>query len=574
MLMRTFLLVLLGMLPPLPSYAQAPPFGWVSSAGGKGNEAVSAIAVDAAGNVYTTGHFTDTADFDPGGLGHDLNAEKGTAFIWKLNASGKLIWARKLDGTAGSYGSSIQVDVAGNVFATGHFSSGSLTFNIGTSTTTLVNRGYSDIYAFKLDSAGNTLWANSYGGAGEEYAGLLALDKYGHILISGNLLGSSDFDPGPGTMILTSAGQSDALILKIDAVSGQLIWARNIGGEANDNGHFIGIDSTGNVYTSGLFEKSADFDPGAGVVRLASAFKRGPGCYLLCLDASGRFSWVRHLDGNEVSVTGLALDSAGHIHISGNFKDTIDFDPGPAAELSVALSYRQFVLKLNARGDLIWHKEIASTAWDNSLALHLDLRGNVYCSGVFSDTLDVDSGPAVHNLIPKGNYELYLFRLSPSGDFNWALSYGSGDEAFYFPYLSITTDVSGNIYTAGSFQDSADFDPWPGTAKRVSQGETDVYILKLGRVGMTGADVRLVDTTAGWLLLAPNPASNLILIKSQHALQAATIFLYNINGQLVRTWGYINGHTFPIDLSMDAPGTYFIDVVVGNEQRRLRFVKQ
>src|SRR5262249_36288313 len=157
------------------------------------------IAVDASGNVYTTGYFTGTADFDPDAGVFNLTAAGSfDIFVSKLSASGNFVWAKVMGGGSDDLGQSISVDASGNVCTTGYFT------------------------------------------------------------------GTADFDPGAGVFNLTAAGYYDIFVSKLDA-SGNFAWAKAIGGTGGDEGYSIAIDSSGNVYTTGAFGGTVDFDPNAGV---------------------------------------------------------------------------------------------------------------------------------------------------------------------------------------------------------------------------------------------------------------------------------------------------------------------
>src|SRR5674476_1418906 len=117
------------------------------------------------------------------------------------------------------------------------------------------------------------VWAKNMGGASDDYVNSIAVDASGNVYTTGYFLGTVDFDPGAGTYNLTSAGGYDIFIIKLDA-SGNFVWAKNMGassGASSDQGFSIAVDASGNVYTTGLFTGTADFDPGAGTYNLTSA---------------------------------------------------------------------------------------------------------------------------------------------------------------------------------------------------------------------------------------------------------------------------------------------------------------
>lgn len=137
----------------------------------------------------------------------------------------------------------------------------------------------------------NYLWAKSMGGIGEDYGSGISVDASGNVYSVGSFYGTVDFDPGVGTFELTSLGGTDIFISKLDS-SGNFLWAKSMGGTAYDQGHGIFIDNLGNVYTTGKFYGTVDFDPGTGVANLT-----GNSVFISKLDRNGNYVWARGVGG-------------------------------------------------------------------------------------------------------------------------------------------------------------------------------------------------------------------------------------------------------------------------------------
>src|SRR5690606_28763621 len=99
-----------------------------------------------------------------------------------------------------------------------------------------------------------------------------------------------DFDPGIGVFNLTSNGSSDVFIQKLD-VSGNFLWAKSFGGGPSSSAaaFSITIDNNGNIYTTGRFWATVDFDPGVGVYNLTSNGRHD--IFIQKLDVNGDFLW-------------------------------------------------------------------------------------------------------------------------------------------------------------------------------------------------------------------------------------------------------------------------------------------
>ncbi|MCF6285500.1 MAG: hypothetical protein L3K26_09955, partial [Candidatus Hydrogenedentes bacterium] len=143
--------------------AQGVEFGFAAGMGGTSGDEGLAVAVDGAGNVYTTGYFQGTVDFDPGaGVSNLTSAGTKDIFVQKLDSAGNFVWAKGFGGTDNDRGFGIVVDASGNVFSTGEFS-GTVDFDPGLGVTELSSAGGLDVFVQKLDAAGDFVWAKGMG---------------------------------------------------------------------------------------------------------------------------------------------------------------------------------------------------------------------------------------------------------------------------------------------------------------------------------------------------------------------------------------------------------------------------
>jgi Concanavalin A-like lectin/glucanases superfamily/Secretion system C-terminal sorting domain len=333
-------------------------FVWAKSMGGVGVDIAYGISVDASGNVYTTGYFTGTADLDPGaGTANLTAAGSNDIFISKLDVSGNFVWAKSIGGTSGDIAYGICVDGSGNVYTTGNYNS-TVDFDPGAGIVILTSTGGNDIFISKLDAAGNFVWAKSMGGSNTDNAYVITVDASGNLYTAGYFTGAADFDPGPGTFNLTSAGSTDIFVSKLD-VAGNFVWAKSMGGTSSDNANGISVDASGNVSTTGSFTGTVDFDPNASTVNLIST--GATDIFISKLDAAGNFVWAKSMGGiNNDIAYGISVDVSGNVYTTGYFAGTADFDPG-AGTINLSSSAGSndiFVSKLNALGQV----NIAATA--------------------------------------------------------------------------------------------------------------------------------------------------------------------------------------------------------------------
>jgi hypothetical protein len=321
----------------------------------------SAIALDGSGNVYVAGNFSGTATFGS----FTLSTGYYDGFATKLNGStGTVLWADDVAHSGyGSNANGIAVDGSGNAYLTGSFT-GPADFDPGPGTYTLTSvalpkgtTGYSqDAFILKLDTNGNFVWAGDLGGNGSDAGNAVAVDGAGNLYVTGYYSATSptkagaDFDPGPGTHILTSAGSDDVFVAKYDT-NRNLVWARSMGGANYDTGNAIALDGSGNVWTTGKFSGTADFDPGAGTYNLTGSTSASS-LFISELNAAGNFAWAGAVavpatgePGSDPG--GVAVDASGDVYVSGEFAGTSNFNPaGGTYNLTSNGGYDFFVVKL------------------------------------------------------------------------------------------------------------------------------------------------------------------------------------------------------------------------------------
>ncbi|MBD2078274.1 DUF4347 domain-containing protein [Phormidium sp. FACHB-592] len=460
-------------------------FVWAKRMGSISGDYASGINVDVSGNIYTTGYYSGTVDFDPGTSTTNLTSTRGSfdIFVNKLDASGNFVWAKGMGSGSDDFGTGISVDSNGNVYTTGYYYEGTVDFDPGAGTTNLTNTGGSDTFVSKLDASGNFVWAKGMGsGSSSVIARGISVDSNGNVYTTGSFSGTADFDPGADTTNLTSTGAgSDIFVSKLDA-SGNFVWAKGMGGNSTDQANGISVDSNSNVYTTGYYGGTVDFDPGAGTTNLTST-GAGSDIFVSKLDASGNFVWAKGMGGNGTDqANGISVDSNGNVYTTGTFNDTVDFDPGtdtfnlaPGGIASIFLS------KLDTAGNLVQAQQFTGGSLGLTPKTVVDREGSVYTVGSFYGTVDFDPGVGLFTLTSAGGADIFISKLNSSGNFVWAK--GLGGSIYDDSANGISIDSNGNVYTTGSFQGTADFDPGIGIMNLTSTGSNEVFVSKLDASG-------------------------------------------------------------------------------------------
>lgn len=185
-----------------------------------------------------------------------------------------------------------------------------------------------------------------------------------------------------------------------------------MGGNSDEKGVSIVVDGAGNVYTTGGYSGTTDFDPGVGYYPMSSVNPSLYDIFVSKLDALGNFVWVKSFSGpNSHQPYAIAIDGANNLYISGVFEGTVDFDPSAAVFnlITTGGSGETFVCKLNNSGNFMWAKNFGGNGYEGSMAL--DGSANVYTTGLFSGLADFDPGMGIYNLKHTGIPFLVLLML-------------------------------------------------------------------------------------------------------------------------------------------------------------------
>jgi hypothetical protein len=561
--------------------AQSPEWLWAKSIGGNSSDGARSMVVDPeSGDVYATGSFSGTVDFDPGEGTFDLiSAGTSNIFITKIDGSGNFVWAKAMGSPDVAYVLSIAFDPAGNrnIYTTGSFQ-GTVDFDPGPDTFNLTSSGISDIFITKLDYSGNFVWARAVGGPDAVYVLSIALDPSGSgdVYITGYFRGTVDFDPGPESFDLTSLGSDDIFISKLDSY-GNFVWAKSLGGSGSDVGRCITIDPTGNgdICTTGWFSGKVDFDPGPNTYNLTAVGRFD--IFISKIDGSGHFVWAKQLGGAGIkdgAGFSIAIDpKSGDIYTTGYFEGTADFDPDKGIFTLVSSGLRDiFISKLDRMGNFLWAKAMGGTGLDagGSIAIDPVGSGDVYTTGYFLGTVDFDSGPGSFNLTSVGPDDIFISKLDDMGNFEWAKSiHGTKEEAAN----TIALDDLGNVYVAGFFNGpTISFDSKILSNAAPTKSTADIFIAKLDPIATSVVNIH---SQPHQIEIYPNPTKDLLRIKvDKEVLDNIKITLFSQSGEVVFSSADNNiSHDIILDISRFPSAIYLVEVIANENKIAKQIVK-
>jgi hypothetical protein len=436
--------------------------------------------VDASGNNYLGGVFQGTDDFDPSaGVYSGSSNGMNDCFIVKMDAQGNFLWARTFGSTGFDNLTAIETDAVGNVYMTGNFA-GTTDFDPGAGVFNLFPTS-ADVFVLKLDASGNFVWAVNFGSVSNDGGNDIHVYGNGEVLITGSCDGITDFNPGPGVFQQFENNYLDgSFLLKLDA-NGDFLWVKTFAPPTSIYGQSFGrsmdVDPSGNIILSGYTQGTIDYDPGPGVYQLTTSDIE---VCLQKMDSNGDFLWAELIGCTSTSMyirNFVTCGSDGSIYLTGMYSLTIDLDPGIGSNEFTANGDQEiFLAKYLPNGNLDWGASIGGIQQDEVNSIAIDELDQVLIAGVFTSEVDFDPGPLTHFETTSGPTKAYILSLSSAGNFNWVHVLSSPVGITAHSLFSVSSE---ELYLAGTFFGTTDFDSGPGNYSLTSSGGNDGFQLKL-----------------------------------------------------------------------------------------------
>jgi hypothetical protein len=267
----------------------------------------------------------------------------------KLNAAGNFVFGKTIGGSLGTFtsggskGRSIHVN-SDKIIISGEFD-GTQDFDPNNGVYNLTSIGQLDCYVLVLDLNGDFVFAKSFGGSGNDIAYSAVSDLSGNIFLGGYFNGTVDFDPNSGISNFSSNGSTDGFILKLSNI-GDYLWCNQIGGSGNDQCLNVELDSQGNIYATGSFMGTVDFDNSVSNFNLNSNGRRD--AFLVAYSSGGSIIYAQNYGGFSDDEGTNIFSSNNEIYLTGYFQNTVDFD-ARANSNSITSSGNQdaFILSLS-----------------------------------------------------------------------------------------------------------------------------------------------------------------------------------------------------------------------------------
>ena len=371
---------------------------WVYTVGGTGADRGRKIALDSSGNIYVAGYYENTVDF---GGGNITSNGSWDAYLLKLNSSGTFQWVKSYGASSNDLGRDVAIDSNDNIYLTGNFR-GTVDFGGGDVSSNPSTNAY--IFLVKFNSSGVFQWVYTAGGTGVDDVRSLALDSSDNPYITGSFQSTVNFGGGN----TTAANTNDLFILKLNSSGAyQNIYTSNI--DTSQKGKGLAVDSSGNVYATGIFQNTVNFGGG----EIISSQRD---IYLLKLNSSLAFQWVKRFAGyhNGSLSTSLGaavtVDEDGNVYSVGQISGT--YNLGGIMQVSGG-NKDAFIVKHDASGTFQWSKTLGGgssmDSYDKAQDIVIDSNGFIITVGQISGNTDfstvggdiIDFGNDAYNWVLK-----------------------------------------------------------------------------------------------------------------------------------------------------------------------------
>ena len=515
---------------------------WFKSWGDSDDDHSFSILNTDINSTYVYGIFKDSLTFNINGTSYVPEASGGfDIFLFKVDSSGSVIWYKTYGSTVSDYGYCIKEDHNGDLIITG-----GIDHLCVFDTMTINSSGQKDIFASKLDTAGNIQWINTIGGKGDDRARSLAIDIENNIYLAGSFRDTVDFNTPSNNIQIANSNSHDVFVLKINT-NGTPMWVNTFGGKEWDQAQSIGIDENDNLYTVGKFKDTI-------VVNNNTIVSNGlSDIFIYQIDSDGNINWFETIGGVLDDVGWYVDVNYCNIMVTGYFQDTVDFNYNTSQNNTMVCGSGTdvYILKL-AKANY------GDTLTEYACGNYTSPSGNsIYnTSGFYSDTLTnscgADSIIHIHLTVDTLNATATniggnTLQANPSNmDYQWYdCNHNVNVQSATNQTATFINGTYAVIVNNGSCVDTSDC---------ISVSQASIFELD--------NDIKIF----------PNPTSGILYIKELDKLNnVSSIQLTDNKGILLKR---IDIKTEKIDISKLSSGIYFLEIKYANELGRIKLIKQ
>jgi hypothetical protein len=481
------------------------------SLGGGGSDSGSAVKVDAHGNRYVTGGFSSTAKFG----GKTLASAGGTdIFLAKFGRSGELRWLLQAGGPGDDIGNDIAFDLEQNIYLAGSFTDSATLPSVHGPSKTVTGVGQT-IFLAKYHPSGKLVWVQTGTialSSNNEAFGVAVEPVTGTVFITGRTLSATTFSSSDGTEHTVPGPFAWHMFLVKYDTNGNFQWGQSNEASINCIAHKVAVDAHNNAYVTGWLEGATTFHSNDGhdltVTGLGQPVQSFPDfpddAFIVKYDAEGNAKWANLLGGYKGIATDIAVSRDGKISITGfignlgggtpsQVETIATSQPGGkninlgGGQLTNPYNKDAFIATYDSAGVLLNARRIGGMQDDGGSGIAYDHKGNLYVTGVFQGTIDVEG----HTLTGEKPFNLFVLKIrersreeqkapvaSAAGGLAWAKKAdGPGQDQFELnPRMGVTP--RGTVLVTGVYRDVAIFD----AITLHSAGDEDIFLAQLNAV--------------------------------------------------------------------------------------------
>ena len=435
--------------------------------------------------LYLAGTYSGQIDLNPAVASTIIttpNTNPQGVFITYNKTTGSLNTSSTFSHTGSLMGvSDMALDAQNNCFIVGSFG-GNISFPTSGAPVVPSSSGNTDIFMAGWNETGTLLQAKRAGGNGADRGCAILKGADGSLYLSASFSGTADANLDPAvTTNLTSTG-ADGLLSKY-APDGSLAYAFELS-PANK----LALVTNDTLLVSGLFRGTRDFNPAAATANLSSALANVSDIYAASYTPEGLYNWAYRITSTgPKAIAGLISMQANRFIVSGDYQSDINTNPAGTTTFP-SLSNKSngfFSIYQNTDASHVFTGIIGvnRTKIDMARAVATGSNGDVYTTGFFTKTIAADPTAALQTLASAGSTDVFVTKHNRSGQLIFAFRFGS---TFSDQGKSIAVDASNNVYVAGTFSGTVNFDPSatpnPGASLTALEGQ-DIFISKYNSSG-------------------------------------------------------------------------------------------
>ena len=410
--------------------------GWTKLLGSNLDEVGNSVAVGQDGSIYIAGYTC-------GNLDGFVQTGGSDAYLTKIDTQGNTVWTEIVGSNTWDSAYSVKVSADNSVYIAGY------TFG-ATLDGQPLNGGEDDGFLTKFDQDGNKAWTRLVGSTANDVAHSMTISSDGSVYLTGETHRSIDADGNSDAPNSVPQGSSDAFLTKFSS-DGELIWNKQIGSTAYEQGRGIAAGSSSTIYLAGWTESS---------IIDGQSNNGGKDGLLAKYDLDGNLLWTRLIGSTgDEKLNALSVDLIGNVYVVGqtNSSSIDSQSTGGASD--------GFITKYSAGGDQLWTRIVGSVGDDGLNAVTIGHDGLVYVCGTTSSA-------NLQQQINSGGTDAFISVFSPDGTDLGTKFFGStGDEQGN----GIAASSDGSIYMVGSTSGSM--------SEEVNRGGTDAFLVKVSDSG-------------------------------------------------------------------------------------------